>query len=273
MRYTHIIEAVSRRPWMITPEAHHSICMLLEKKLKADFSNQKLEDREGFFGETLESMQIVDGIAYIPVKGILARGVSAIEKSCGVCDYGDIETDLLEASNDETVVGIVLDIDSPGGTVNGLYEVAQEIESVNAKKPVVAHTSGQMCSAAYYIAAACSAVTASPSSSVGSVGVIIQVLDETKALEMEGLKIETFRSDPMKAVGARGTSLTDDQRKYIQSIVDESAQGFKKHVMHNRRISDESALDGRVFSAETAKRLGFVDEVVKSARDASLLIK
>lgn len=257
---------------MITPEAHASILMVLERKLKGA-SEILSAERTGGLGEDLPSMQIIDGIAIIPAYGIMARGVSAIEKSCGVCDYGDIETDLIEAKNNSEVSGIVLDIDSPGGTVNGLFELGDEIKTASESKPIVAHTSGQMCSAAYYLACACSAISASQSASVGSVGVIMQVLDETKAFEMEGLKIETFRSDPMKAVGARGTSLSDDQRKYLQAMVDESASVFKEHVRHNRRIVEDTALDGRVFTADTAKRLGMVDVIAKSALDASRLIK
>lgn len=272
MRYAHIIEAVSRRPWMITPEAHASILMVLDRKLKGE-AQQQAADRVGGLGEDLPSMEIREGIAVIPVYGILARGVSAIEKSCGVCDYGDIETDLLEARNNPDVVGIVLNIDSPGGTVNGLFELSEEIKTTSDMKPTVAHTSGQMCSAAYYIASACSAITASQSASIGSVGVIMQVLDETKAFEMEGLKVETFRSDPMKAVGARGTSLSDDQRKYLQDMVDESANAFKDHVRRNRGKVEDSTLDGRVFTAETAKRLGLIDKIARSVEEAAKLIK
>ena len=270
MRYAHIIEQVSRKPWAILPESHAAICALIERKLKGE---TVAAEREGAFGEDLPSMTIENGIAYIPVHGILARGVSAIEKSCGVCDYCDVESDIVEARNNSEVQGIVLDIDSPGGAVNGLYECSAEIKTASEMKPVVCHTSGNMCSAAYHLAVSGSAVTATPSSTVGSVGCIIQVLDESKAFEMAGYKMETFRSDPMKAIGARGTSLTDSQKEFLQAVVDEAANEFKQHVRHNRRSIEESALDGRVFTAATAKRLKLIDEVVGSLAEAARLIK
>lgn len=260
---------------MITEEGHRSIRALLDRKLatQADMDALEAAERKGYFNETLPSMTVSNGIATIPIHGILARGVSPIEKSCGVTDYNDIETDILEARNDQTVEAILLDIDSPGGAVNGLFEVAEEVLTTRDMKPIVAFTAGQMCSAAYFLGCCASAICAAPSSSVGSIGVILQVLDETKRLESLGYKVETFTSDPLKGTGARGTSLTDAQKEYLQSMVNEAAGHFKTHVRNNRRKVEESSMDGRVFTAESAKRLGLVDRVVRSISDAAAMLK
>lgn len=149
MRLAHVIDAVMNRPWAITTEGHRSIVWALEKKLakgmieasEADVNRILSVDREGMFGK-LESKTVKGTTAYIPVYDILSRRVSRIEKSCGVTDYADIQADLSESANDPNVSTILLCIDSPGGTVSGLYECFDAIEKANAIKPVIAFTGG-----------------------------------------------------------------------------------------------------------------------------------
>lgn len=280
MRLAHVIDAVMNRPWAITAEGHRSIVWALEKKLskgmleasEADVKRVLSADREGLFGK-LESMEVKGMVAYIPVYGILSRRVGLIEKSCGVVDYADIQTDLSEAANDPNVSTILLCIDSPGGTVSGLYECFDAIQKANATKPVIAFTGGQMCSAAYYLACGCTAIFASPSSSVGSVGCVIQALDDSKAFEAQGLKMHTLRSDPLKAIGCDGEEITSEQISYLQAIVDECAGRFKDVVINHRGLIVEDALDGRVFFADEALGHGLIDAIAMDESEAVSLVR
>ena len=265
MRFQHILEAITSKPWMITAESHRAVRQLVERAMAGGI---EAREREGYFGP-LPSMTIgQNGIARIPIIGVLGRGLSGIEKSCGACSYDDVQTDIIECRSDSRVTGIVLDIDSPGGSVNGLYELGDEIMTTAESKPIIAFSAGQMCSAAYYIACCCNGITATVSSTGGSIGVILQLLDDSKAYEMQGLKVETIKSGEMKGTGAPGTQLTDNQRDYLQGLVDEASDKFKGLVMRQRALSDGSFLDGRVFTAETAARLGLIDRVVRSASEA-----
>lgn len=280
MRLAHVIEAVMHKPWAITSEGHRSIVWALEKKLSRSLIEASDEDakrvfsaeRQGLFGP-LDSMEIKGTTAFIPVHGILARKVSMIEKSCGVVDYCDIEDDIDEAVNDPNVKSILLDIDSPGGTVNGLYEAFDKIKAASGIKPIIAFTEGQMCSAAYYLACGCTAIVASPSSSVGSIGCVLQALDDSKAYQDAGLKMNTLRSDPLKAIGCPGDEITPEQIAYLQAIVDECAARFKETVINQRGLISEDALDGRVFSADEALAYSLIDLVANEEEEALALIK
>lgn len=283
MKLHRVLNAVNHQPWMITAEAHRSIRAILSHKLGMSIAESSEDDikriksainsveREGMFGP-VESARVVNGVQIIPVKDILARRVSSIEKSCGVTDYTDVIADLNEAVSDANIVGIVLDIDSPGGAVSGLYECADAITEAGSVKPVVAFTEGQMCSAAYYLALSASAIVATSSASVGSIGCILQALDDSKAYEMKGLDMKTLRSDPLKCVGADGDTITPDQLNYLQSLVDEAATRFKGIAMRQRGTSVEASCDGRVFSAEASVAAGLIDQIVDDINDAISLI-
>ncbi len=280
MRYARIIETLVAKRWMITPEMHATLCGLVRSKLgeslapAIDAKAPTMADRgKDIFGDQIESMSVENGVAVIPVCGVLANKVGLIEKSCGVCDYRDIQADIDEAYNDPRIDAVALNIDSPGGTVTGCYETADAIARLAEKKPMVAFTDGMMCSAAYYIAAPCKAIVATPSSVVGSIGCILQLLDDSKAWEMYGYKVETFRSDELKAVGASGTTLSDQQRVYLQELVDEGANRFKNWVSQHRRIDRGTGMDGRVFTADGAEAEGLIDRVVGSIADAIALAK
>lgn len=287
MRYARIIETLIAKRWMITPEMHQTLCGLVKSKLGESFASglnstkvrKEMADRgENVFeahgvGQEIHSMEVSDGIATIPIFGVLANKISMVEKSCGVTDYRDIQADLEECYNDDRIKAVVLNIDSPGGTVTGCYETADSVALLASKKRVVSFTDGQICSAAYYIAAPSAAICATPSSVIGSIGCMLQLLDDSKAWEMFGYKVETFKSGEMKAVGATGTSLSDQQRTYLQEIVDESANRFKNWVSYHRSIDRGTAMDGRVFSADRAIEEGLADRLVGSIAEATALAK
>jgi ClpP class serine protease len=100
--------------------------------------------------------------------------------------------------------------------VAGTPELAAAVASLNEDKPVYAFSSGLMASAAYWIASQARAIYATPSAQVGSIGVVQAVVDDSGALDRDGIKVEVFSVGKYKAMGAPGTSLTDDQRDLMQ---------------------------------------------------------
>lgn len=285
MRYLRIMEAVYAKPWAITPDGHEKICALLESKIAQHaakpgsglVAKPESKDRIGINWltgalEVLPSMRIETGTAYIPVFGVLARDVSLIERSCGVTDYDDIAVDIKEALESAEAERIALVINSPGGMVAGCEECAFDISEATRIKPVVAFTPELMASAAIQLALGATAICAAPSSLVGSIGVIWKHIDESKAWEMAGYKAEVFKSDELKATGTAGTSFTERQKTYLQGLVDEMAGKFKATVRRQRDISDDSVLDGRVFTAETAMKAGLIDRVVNTRQAAAAVV-
>src|SRR5208283_793154 len=97
----------------------------------------------------LDQMEVIDGIAHIPIGGPIGRGLGKFEKGAGAVDVADIGDDIDQAEEDPDVASILLDMDSPGGMFAGTAELGDRILQV--EKPIYAYTSGLMCSAAYWI--------------------------------------------------------------------------------------------------------------------------
>jgi hypothetical protein len=155
MKYHQIVAALLEEPLLITAGAHASLARLFEEHRTLDAEEFKAR-REGvdYCGEEveLEQMEVIDGIAHIPISGPIGKGLGKFEKGAGAVDVDDVMTELDEAEDDPNVRAIILDIDSPGGMVSGTPELADRVAA--CQKPVYAFTAGQMCSAAYWIACA-----------------------------------------------------------------------------------------------------------------------
>jgi signal peptide peptidase SppA len=214
-----------------------------------------------------------EGIATIPVEGILARKPDVYEMLYGVEDTSAILDMVETAQNSPDVRGILVLGDSPGGFVTGGPEVADAIKQTNKQKPVVAWTGGTMASLAYYICSQAGTVVASRSSQVGSIGVMAAYADYTKAREQSGVKLEVIRNKEadFKSPGAYGTALNDDQRAHIQERIQASFKDFKKAVQTARPQVKDDAMRGQVFTGSEAKREGLVDAVGDKSYALALL--
>lgn len=271
-------------PWLIRPEVHSVLRGIFQDHVKGG----EVENIRRKAGDALaleinaacdddekeEPYQMAGSVAVIPVSGVIGYRVSMMEKSSGVCDCVDIIKAVRQADADSNVSAMVLDIDSPGGTVSGVSEAAAAI--ANASKPTIAYADSMMASAAYWIGCAANSIYAGPMANLGSVGVYIALLDSSKAYADAGYAVEVFRSGKYKGIGQAGTTLDSDARAFLQGRVDTIGAAFRQHVISRRpRISAET-LDGRDFMGEEAKRLGFADSISsieKAISDAELTAK
>ena len=110
----------------------------------------------------------------------------------GATDMNQVTAAIGEAVERGDVDALFLDIDSPGGTVNGTPELAQAVADAAKRKTLYAFSAGQMSSAAYWIASQADAIYATPSARVGSIGVLLPFIDSTEKLRNQGLKVEVF---------------------------------------------------------------------------------
>lgn len=262
MRLQHIIEAVYARPWLITPAAHATIRELVETKLiDGNFVAQR-EPGMDICGNMIEveQMENIDGIAVVPIGGVIARKLSAFERGAGAVDTADIMNDLREAEADDEVRGILLDVDSPGGMVNGTPELAEFIGGLD--KRVWAYTAGTMASAAYWLGSAAEQVFATKSASIGSIGVYLPWVDSSRAMAAQGLEVDLIKSGKYKGAGFPGTSLTPEMRAHLQTEVDEIAADFRSFVREHRGGVEDSTMEGQSFSANQAYQHGLIDGVV-----------
>lgn len=266
MRYQHIIEAVYHQPWLITPQGHAAVRALVESHLAESAMQFEAAKREGVgpCGENveLEQMEIIDGIAHIPVPGVIGQKLSGIEKGSGAVDVLDIEADIEEAEASEEVRSIFFDIDSPGGMVSGTPELADRILQI--EKPNFAFTRGMIASAAYWLASATDGIFATKSADIGSIGVYLPWIDYTKALDQKGIKVELIKAGRLKGAGFPGVALSEEQRAHLQAGVDQIYEMFTNHVLMNRGEIDSESMQGQTFLAEAALERGLIDGIVSS---------
>jgi signal peptide peptidase SppA len=212
-----------------------------------------------------ESRQKAIGI--IPVTGPLEARSTLMGELFGMTSYEKIGAIFDHFVADESVSGIILDIASPGGMVYGAQELANKIYSARGTKPIIAVANPLMASGAYWIGAAADRIVMTPSGDVGSVGVIAEHVDMSKAIDEQGAKVTIFRSSgsPFKGENNDAEPLTDEAKQNIQSRVDSIYSQFVGDLAKFRGVSVEHVNEhfgkGRVVDAKTAMRAGMIDRV------------
>lgn len=264
MRFSNIIEQVYHRPWFITAEGYSSIRKVVEAKLRSE--QMDLSD----FINPREEMEIDgNGIAHIDICGVLGKGMSKIEKSCGNTGYEDIEDDI-EKAMDEECQGIFFEINSPGGGVTGNSEIVEIIQ--NLEIPTMAYAEEMACSAAYNIAASCDKIMASQSSTIGSIGTIIPWVDSTRQWEEEGMSWQPITNQSGDLKGAMmGPGLTEAQKTSLQEYCEDAFQEFKANVLRNRRVADQW-MRGQAFFANRALKYNLIDGISTCDKAYSVLV-
>jgi signal peptide peptidase SppA len=174
-----------------------------------------------------------------------------------------VESNLRAALADIGVAAVVMDIDSPGGTVSGVAEFATKITQLSeaAAKPVYAYASGQCASAAYWIACGCTGIACSPSSDVGSIGVYMALVDESENWKAEGYKLVLIKAGENKAAGIAGSQITAAQVALWQADVDHIYNQFTAAVQAARPGIATDVLQGQTFYGDRARAAGLVDEM------------
>ena len=223
-------------------------------------------------GSDLEvaQMEIVNGLAMIPVGGPIGMGLGEFEKGAGAVDVDDIVAELDEAEADETVETILLNFDTPGGMVMGTPECGARILAV--EKPIYAWTRGQMCSAGYWLGSCTNGIFCTPSASVGSIGVCMSFLDLSKMADNAGIKVKSFGSGTYKGMGTPGTSLTAEQEIFLKNRVQMLAQQFYDHVRAQRGNIPAEVMQGQSFTGAQALELGLVDGTMNSFEELATFL-
>jgi signal peptide peptidase SppA len=236
------------REWLIQPDALRSMAASL----------RGLVDRGGSLPQHQPAsslLSVEDGIGVVAIEGPILRKPDLFARIFfGATSSEEIGEALREAAGRPDIKAVFLNIDSPGGTVAGTPELATAVASLNKQKPVYAFSSGLMASAAYWVASQATAIYATPSAQVGSIGVVQAVIDNSTALDKAGIKVEVFSVGKYKAMGAPGTPLTDDQRELINSNLAEIAGEFHAAVLAKGRSIPAEAMEGQTFSGKQAQR-------------------
>ena len=207
------------------------------------------------------------GIAVLPLYGVVTQRGNMVDdiSGPGSTSTQKFTSALRQVLADDTVGQILIDIDSPGGSVYGVAELATEIVKARAQKPVVAVANSLAASAAYWIGCSAGEFYVTPGGEVGSIGVWQAHFDYSKALEEEGVKPTLISAGKFKVEGNPYVPLDPEAQAFMQSRVDDYYNAFIKAVAKGRGVAVADVRDGmgegRVLGADAALAAKMVDGV------------
>lgn len=262
--YELITRWVLNTPWAILPEKLAVICDVLRLRAAGErLSDEQIRERIG--AARTPQQQRLGTVAVLPLYGTIAHRADMIVESSGGTSIQRFAQALRQVLADSEVGAIVLDVDSPGGAVDGVPELAAEIVRARGIKPVVAIANTLAASAAYWIGSAATELWASPSAELGSIGVWAAHQDLSAFYEKEGVKMTLISAGKYKTEANVFEALTDEARAYIQERVDGFYGMFVADVARQRGTSKEAVRggfgEGRVVGARAAVAGGMADRV------------
>lgn len=203
------------------------------------------------------------GIAVIPIHGTLVRRTGGMDALSGLTSYEAIGAALDAALADSRVLGILLDIDSPGGEAAGVFDLADRIAAARDEKPVWAMVSGEGFSAAYALASAASRVILTRTAGVGSIGVIALHVDQSVKDAADGYRYTAICAGDHKNDFSPHEPLSSDARTTIQTEVNRLHDLFVGTVAQHRGLSPDAirSTQARLFFGDDAVKAGLADAV------------
>ncbi|MGD9947528.1 MAG: S49 family peptidase [Desulfobulbus sp.] len=270
MRYMRLAERLFNRPLMITESKLNTIQHIFSHKSGFELVGVssitveavRVEDKQRRSAGT--GYQVENGVAIIGIYGPLMHRVLESEfPSGGPTTYGDIRAAFDLAMIDDDVTAIVLDIDSPGGEVSGVFDLADHIYQARGTKPLTAIANESAFSAAYLLASATDRIVLPRTAGVGSIGVIATHADFSRAEDAAGVTVTHVYAGDKKANFSPHQPLSVGALADLQEMVDESYQLFVETVARNRRMSvdDVIATQAGIYEGKKAIKAKLADEV------------
>lgn len=222
-----------------------------ENKIRKDALDKFYQMEE----EVLYGSNPMEKISIINVDGVIANDSN-----------NDTIVDQLEdARKDPSVVGVIMHINSPGGSVYASEKIYKEINKLKeTNKPVYAVMQELAASGGYYISAPCDKIFASNETWTGSIGVIMQSYSLEGLFEEYGIKEQNITTGKMKDAGSFGSDMDEEEKEYFQGLVDSAFGRFVKVVSEGRDMSESEVkkiADGRVYDGSQALENGLIDKI------------
>lgn len=291
-RYPHVVDYLLSSPWAIRPEKLRAIAeVVVHRAFRGELPASAVEaatasrrtEAVAFYcsaGGGFERLPVEAATgrpptdarnitAVMPVMGTILPRASDMDESSGMFSLNRFRRDFAALVNDPSIGAIVLDFDSPGGSVDLVQETGAEIRAARSKKTIAAVADTMAASAAFWLFTQATPGHAyvTPSGMVGSVGVISSHQDVSRALEALGVDVTLITSEkaPYKAEGNPYEPLGAEARAEFQRIVDSYHSDFRRAVASGRGVSvshvDERFGGGRMFRAAEAVERGMADHV------------
>ena len=240
----------------------------MDEACKSDDGLPDLEPAKMLNLESPEEPEEISLVLYVPIKGTITETTG--ESLFSVPMKGDCMTalrDIRMAVHDERIRGLFLEIDSPGGEVtlsDIIWKAIQDFKAADEDRYVVALFQSEAASGAYYIATAPDCIVATPTTLTGSIGGILQSINVKDLADRLGVKSVAIASGANKTILSPFETVTEEQKRIIQRIVDEDYARFVSLVAAGRRLPEErvrALADGRVIGAKDALSAGLVDKL------------
>lgn len=279
-KYQHILGEIFNKPMMATPALMYDAVVFAKSRLGVSLLGYDSASAFSYGNPGSDpdddDTEYTNGIANISVYGPLVPRTGNLDMCSRMTAYESISAQFLSALNDPECKAIIMDIDSPGGSVTGCFELANLIYQSRGIKPIQAIVNFNAYSAAYMIASACDSISLSETGGVGSIGVIMQHTDYSKMLDEEGIKITTLYRGDNKANGNPAEPLSDAALAEFNKSLDSYYQMFVGFVSKAKNIPVEAVIatqagcfyGAEAISAGLADTLQTAQQAIQSVYDA-----
>lgn len=269
--YNHLVSWALEQPWAVTPRMLQVIQGILAERLSGNLPSADViagriaEERDLRAATARQGGGRVGAIAVLPIYGVLMQRADMMMEMSGGTSTESLSKAFRALMADPSVGTIVLDIDSPGGGVYGVQELAEEILKARGQKRVVAVANSMAASAAYWLAAPAEEIVVTPGGEVGSIGCYMIHEDWSGAYEQAGVAPTIIQFGANKTLGTDVAPLSDEAREYLQTRVDRYGEAFVTGVAKARGVSRATVMkdfgQGKIFGAKDAVALKMADRV------------
>lgn len=195
-------------------------------------------------------------IAYLTIDGVISGGREEI--------FDSLE-EIEEGVEQEKLAGLLIFVNSPGGSVAPTQDIYRRILELRKKIPIVCSFGDVAASGGYYLATACEQIFALPGSTTASIGVILQLFNAEGLANWAKIKPLTIKAGKLKDVGSPFRAMTDEERAYLQTLISEVHEQFIRDVAKGREkkiteVALREIADGRIMTGEQALKVGLVDQ-------------
>jgi signal peptide peptidase SppA len=276
----HVADRVLNRPLAIHPSKAEIILAVLEGRIGISAGQPPAPDASAFTGSRRKSggggslYRQENGIAIIPVLGSLVNRGAWLDAYSGMTSYEGLAAQFKSAGADKDVKAVITDIDSPGGEATGMFGLAETIRQVRKSKPVVAVVNDLAASAAYGIASAADEIVISPTSIVGSIGVVMLHLDRSGEMTKKGVKPTFIHAGAHKVdghpFGPLSKEIAADLQRDVLSFYDRfletvaEGRGAKLIAKAARATEARTYIGADAIKIGLADRMGSFDDVLRA---------
>ena len=265
MKYEHVANLVFNQPWAILESKHAEIMSFINFKIDGgEYSAEEIQALIEAAGPTRQATRN-GAVAVLPLSGVMSQKIGMMEAMSGGTGTEAFGKMFKEAVADPAIGGIVLNIDSPGGSVFGVQELAQTVFDARGTKPIVAMVNSMAASAAYWVASQADEIVITPGGQAGSIGVFTSHTDASGLFEATGQNVTLISAGKKKVDGHPFGPLSDEAKADLQASVNAYYSSFVGAVARGRDATPGQVRsgfgEGAMLGAEESVKAGLANRI------------